>query len=429
MASTVVAAPDKFRGTATAAQVAAAVGPRRRAGRMDLRPGAGGRRRRGHARGPRRDGPPHHRHRTPGRPGHGRVADAGGRHGGGRDGPGLGARPGRRAGGQRPAAGVDPGHRRADRGRPRRRRHPGHRRRGRVGHHRRRPGRPHRPQPQAPAAGGGRGGRGLRRHHPLRRRGRGLRAPEGRHPGPGRPAPPPPRTAGRGLRPRLRRRRPRACRARGAAGGLAGGLAAAGAVLVPGFDLVAEALDLAERIATADLVVTGEGHLDAESFAGKAVGGVIGLAAAAGVPVLVVAGGCRGGRGPVRPPRRPSPSCPSSSASAWRTPPGTPSAASTRWSAGRWRRSAGPLPGRPIPSGDVLRHLDDGRALGHVGRVPPGRSSTPARSSATRSTAVAWAPSSSSGRLRWVRTPRSTWAMLPSPKRAATSTSRPRSTP
>jgi glycerate kinase len=77
----------------------------------------------------------------------------------------------------------------------------------------------------------------------------------------------------------------------GAGGGLAGGLAAAGAVLVPGFDLVAESLDLAERIAGADLVVTGEGHLDAESFAGKAVGGVVALAAEAGVPVLIVAGG------------------------------------------------------------------------------------------------------------------------------------------
>ncbi|HVF14122.1 MAG TPA: glycerate kinase [Acidimicrobiales bacterium] len=76
----------------------------------------------------------------------------------------------------------------------------------------------------------------------------------------------------------------------GAAGGLAGGLAAACAVLVPGFELVAEALDLAERIAGADLVVTGEGHLDAESFAGKAVGGVVDLATDAGVTVLVVAG-------------------------------------------------------------------------------------------------------------------------------------------
>lgn len=76
----------------------------------------------------------------------------------------------------------------------------------------------------------------------------------------------------------------------GAAGGLAGGLAAAGAVLVPGFDVVAEALSLAERIAAADLVVTGEVTLDAESFEGKAVGGVVDLAVGAGVPVLVVAG-------------------------------------------------------------------------------------------------------------------------------------------
>jgi glycerate kinase len=76
----------------------------------------------------------------------------------------------------------------------------------------------------------------------------------------------------------------------GAAGGLAGGLAAAGADLIPGFDVVAEALGLAERIERAGLVVTGEGSLDAESFDGKAVGGVVGLATAAGVPVLVVAG-------------------------------------------------------------------------------------------------------------------------------------------
>ncbi len=76
----------------------------------------------------------------------------------------------------------------------------------------------------------------------------------------------------------------------GAAGGLAGGLAAAGASLVPGFDLVAEAVSLTERIAAADLVVTGEGTLDAESFDGKPVGAVVGLAVAAGVPVLLVAG-------------------------------------------------------------------------------------------------------------------------------------------
>ena len=76
----------------------------------------------------------------------------------------------------------------------------------------------------------------------------------------------------------------------GAAGGLAGGLAAIGARLLPGFDLVADAVGLEDRIEDADLVVTGEGFLDDQSFRGKVVGGVVGLAAAAGVPVLVVAG-------------------------------------------------------------------------------------------------------------------------------------------
>ncbi len=76
----------------------------------------------------------------------------------------------------------------------------------------------------------------------------------------------------------------------GAAGGLAGGLAAVGFELVPGFDLVADALDLASRVESADLVVTGEGFVDEQSFAGKVVGGVTEMAAEAGVPVLVVAG-------------------------------------------------------------------------------------------------------------------------------------------
>ena len=76
----------------------------------------------------------------------------------------------------------------------------------------------------------------------------------------------------------------------GSAGGLAGGFAALGATLVPGFDFVAERLSLAERVAGADVVVTGEGYMDQQSFAGKATGGVIDLARRAGVPVLVVAG-------------------------------------------------------------------------------------------------------------------------------------------
>ncbi|HSS11459.1 MAG TPA: glycerate kinase [Acidimicrobiales bacterium] len=76
----------------------------------------------------------------------------------------------------------------------------------------------------------------------------------------------------------------------GAAGGLAGGLAVIGAELVPGFEVVADAVELEDRIEGADLVVTGEGFLDEQSFNGKAVGGVVGLAAEAGVPVFVVAG-------------------------------------------------------------------------------------------------------------------------------------------
>lgn len=76
----------------------------------------------------------------------------------------------------------------------------------------------------------------------------------------------------------------------GAAGGLAGGLAALGARLVPGFGVVADAVRLTERLARVDMVVTGEGRLDATSWSGKVVGSVVAATRAAGVPVLVVAG-------------------------------------------------------------------------------------------------------------------------------------------
>ncbi len=75
----------------------------------------------------------------------------------------------------------------------------------------------------------------------------------------------------------------------GAAGGLAGGLVALGARIVPGFDLVAGLTGLAGRIAGADLVVTGEGHLDPPSFEGKVPGGVLALADAR-CPVLCIVG-------------------------------------------------------------------------------------------------------------------------------------------
>lgn len=76
----------------------------------------------------------------------------------------------------------------------------------------------------------------------------------------------------------------------GAAGGLAGGLAAAGARLVEGFDLVAEEVGFDDVLEDADLVITGEGFLDEQSFDGKVVGGVVERAAQLGVPVLVIAG-------------------------------------------------------------------------------------------------------------------------------------------
>jgi glycerate kinase len=76
----------------------------------------------------------------------------------------------------------------------------------------------------------------------------------------------------------------------GAAGGLAGGLAALGARLVPGVDMVADALGIDAAMREADLVLTGEGRLDEQSFDGKVVGGVADRARRAGVPCAAVVG-------------------------------------------------------------------------------------------------------------------------------------------
>jgi glycerate 2-kinase len=76
----------------------------------------------------------------------------------------------------------------------------------------------------------------------------------------------------------------------GAAGGLGGGLAVAGASLVPGFEAVADELDLHDVVEGADLVITAEGFLDQQSFEGKVVGGVVGLAVPLGVPCVAVVG-------------------------------------------------------------------------------------------------------------------------------------------
>lgn len=76
----------------------------------------------------------------------------------------------------------------------------------------------------------------------------------------------------------------------GAAGGLAGGLAAIGARLLPGAALVAEAVGLRDALGSASLAITGEGRFDPTSLAGKVVGQVLEEAGAAGIPVGIVAG-------------------------------------------------------------------------------------------------------------------------------------------
>jgi glycerate kinase len=77
----------------------------------------------------------------------------------------------------------------------------------------------------------------------------------------------------------------------GAAGGMGfGALALLDAEIKPGIELILDLIDFDRRIAGADLVVTGEGSLDAQSLAGKAPVGVARAAAKTGVPVVAVAG-------------------------------------------------------------------------------------------------------------------------------------------
>ncbi|WP_342372252.1 glycerate kinase [Propioniciclava soli] len=76
----------------------------------------------------------------------------------------------------------------------------------------------------------------------------------------------------------------------GAAGGLGWALLALGATVRPGFDVVADAVGLDAALTDADLVLTGEGSVDAQTLAGKAPAGVARLAAAHGVPVVLFGG-------------------------------------------------------------------------------------------------------------------------------------------
>ena len=76
----------------------------------------------------------------------------------------------------------------------------------------------------------------------------------------------------------------------GAAGGLGAALAALGGRLVPGAELVLEAVGFARRAQAADLVVTGEGQVDRTTAEGKAPGAVLAACAALGRNAVLFGG-------------------------------------------------------------------------------------------------------------------------------------------
>ena len=77
----------------------------------------------------------------------------------------------------------------------------------------------------------------------------------------------------------------------GAAGGLGFGLMSfCSGELRPGFDVVADAVELHEKIRSADVVITGEGKLDRQTLEGKAPAGVARLARKFGKRVFAVVG-------------------------------------------------------------------------------------------------------------------------------------------
>ena len=81
----------------------------------------------------------------------------------------------------------------------------------------------------------------------------------------------------------------------GAAGGVCGGMVALlGAEPARGAELVAETVGLGTALAGADLVVTGEGRVDAQSAGGKVVSVVASMARERGIPVVALAGSVAG---------------------------------------------------------------------------------------------------------------------------------------
>ena len=85
-------------------------------------------------------------------------------------------------------------------------------------------------------------------------------------------------------------RDPRGVPMTGCAGGLSGGLWAHGAELRPGADFVLDALGFDERLARADVVVSGEGRFDFQSLEGKIVAAIAERCSAAGKPLHLIVG-------------------------------------------------------------------------------------------------------------------------------------------
>ena len=77
----------------------------------------------------------------------------------------------------------------------------------------------------------------------------------------------------------------------GSAGGMGGALFAfASGKFVPGFQWIAQTSNLSQKIASVDLIITGEGQLDHQSFYGKVVGEILNLAKEYNKMVIILVG-------------------------------------------------------------------------------------------------------------------------------------------
>ena len=78
----------------------------------------------------------------------------------------------------------------------------------------------------------------------------------------------------------------------GAAGGMGGGCVAfLGAALKPGIEAILDLVEFDSHLSGADLVITGEGRIDSQSFRGKVISGITRRTRAKGIPVIAIVGG------------------------------------------------------------------------------------------------------------------------------------------